>query len=166
MKVRGFAGAAKAFRPASAAAERAAPPCSTRRREMRKALSGEVTTGSPLCGSRHDVRTLSFCLDLLFCDQKALDKREATTISSEWPTKIIRNSKMSRCSIGDRLRVIGVPVGRELPLDAPQLFLGVNAISDGGAKANMSTATRKASRRHAGPSTSPSLVISIVRARA
>ena len=40
---------------------------------------------------------------------------------------------MSRCSVGDRLRVIGVPKGRVLLLDAPQLFLGVSAISDGSA---------------------------------
>jgi hypothetical protein len=51
---------------------------------------------------------------------------------------------MSRCSVGDTLRVIGVLVGRELLLDAPQLFLGVSAISDSGAIGQHVDGERKA----------------------
>jgi hypothetical protein len=86
-----------------------------------------------LCGSGHDVRTLSFCLDLFILRSEGLDKREATTTSAEWPAKMIRNSKSEQMFSRRRQRVIGVPVSRELLLDAPQLFLGVSAISDGGA---------------------------------
>jgi hypothetical protein len=79
---------------------------------------------------------------------------------------MIRNSKNERCSVGDTLRVIGVLVGRELLLDAPQLFLGVSAISDGGAIGQHVDGDEEGVAEACRTSTSPSSVISIVRARA